>query len=272
MNHLRREQAPISAEAWKQIDDEASSRLRTYLAGRRLVDFEGPRGWDFSAVNLGRTEDVATGPSPNVAARIRRVQPLVELRVTFDLDRGALDNADRGDPAIELGPLDTAARQLALAENVTVFHGYEGGGIRGITEESSHAMLPVRGEWSAYPSAVASAVARLLGSGVSGPYGLALGDDAWLGVSETIERGGYPLLEHLSRIVGGPIVWAPGVVGGILISQRGGDFVMHSGQDLSIGYLDHDREKVTLYLEESFTFRVLEPEAAIALDRNGPDV
>jgi uncharacterized linocin/CFP29 family protein len=100
---------------------------------------------------------------------------------------------------------------------------------------------------------------------VSGPYGLALGDEAWLGVSETIERGGYPLLEHLTRIVGGPIVWAPGIVGGILISQRGGDFVIDSGQDLSIGYLDHDTSTITLYLEESFTFRVLEPDAAIAL-------
>jgi uncharacterized linocin/CFP29 family protein len=271
VNHLRRELAPVSTAAWKQIDDEASSRLRTYLAARRLVDFDGPRGWEYSAIDLGRADDLAVAPSPNVVAQLRRVQPLVELRVTFNLDRSDLDNADRGDPAIELGPLDIAVRQLALAENVAVFHGYEAGGIRGITEESSYPLIPIRGDWSAYPSAVASAVAKLRGNGVSGPYGLALGDEAWLGVSETIEPGGYPLLEHLTRIVGGPIVWAPGVAGGILISQRGGDFIIHSGQDLSIGYLDHDQQEVTLYLEESFTFRVLEPEAAIGLDRNGPD-
>jgi uncharacterized linocin/CFP29 family protein len=265
MNHLFRELAPISAAAWKQIDDEASSRLKTYLAARRLVDFEGPRGWEYSAADLGRAVAVAAAPSLNVTAQLRKVQPLIELRVTFSLQRADLDNADRGDPAIELGPLAAAARQLALAENVAIFHGYEAGGIRGITEESSHSLLPVRGEWSAYPNAVASAVARLRGSGVSGPYGLALGDEAWLGVSETIERGGYPLLEHLTRIVGGPIVWAPGVTGGILISQRGGDFVLDSGQDLSVGYLQHDLGEVVLYLEESFTFRVLEPDAAIAL-------
>jgi uncharacterized linocin/CFP29 family protein len=265
VNHLLRELAPISAAAWEQIDDEASSRLRTYLAARRLVDFEGPHGWEHSATDLGRAADLPGAPSPNVSARLRRVQPLVELRVTFTLNRDDLDNADRGDPAVELGPLATAVRQLALAENVAVFHGYSDGGIKGITEQSSHSLLPVQGEWSAYPNVVASAVARLRGSGVSGPYGLALGDEAWVGVSETIERGGYPLLEHLTRIVGGPIIWAPGVVGGILISQRGGDFVIDSGEDLSIGYLDHDRREVTLYLEESFTFRVLEPDAAIAL-------
>jgi uncharacterized linocin/CFP29 family protein len=265
MNHLRRELAPITAAAWTQIDSEASSRLRTYLAARRLVDFEGPYGWDHSAFEIGSAEKVPDAPSPGVEAKVRKVQPLVELRVTFTLDRDELDDADRGNRAIELGPLSVAARQLALAENVAVFHGYPAGGIRGITEESSHSLLPVRGEWSLYPGAVASAVARLRGGGVSGPYGLALGDEAWLGVSETIERGGYPLLEHLTRIVGGPIVWAPGIVGGILISQRGGDFVIDSGQDLSIGYLDHDTSTITLYLEESFTFRVLEPDAAIAL-------
>src|ERR1700722_20192641 len=138
MNHLFRDLAPISSAAWKQIDDEATSRLQTYLAARRLVDFEGPRGWEYSATDLGRTVDLTDSPSPNVTAQHRQVQPLVELRVTFSLERRDLDGADRGDQAIELGPLDAAARQIALAENVAVFHGYEAGGIRGITEESSH--------------------------------------------------------------------------------------------------------------------------------------
>jgi uncharacterized linocin/CFP29 family protein len=265
VNHLLRAHAPISDDAWRQIDDEAASRLRPYLAARRLVDFDGPRGWRHSAHDLGTTTALETAPAPNVDARLRRVQPLVELRVTFSLERAALADADRGNRAIDLGPLDAAARQIALAENVAVFHGFAAGGIRGITEESSHSLMAVGGDWLRYPGVVASAVARLRGAGVAGPFGLALGDAEWLGVSETIEAGGYPLLEHLARIVGGPIVWAPGVAGGILISQRGGDFVLDSGQDLSVGYLHHDADVVTLYLEESFTFRVLEPDAAIAL-------
>jgi uncharacterized linocin/CFP29 family protein len=47
--------------------------------------------------------------------------------------------------------------------------------------------------------------------------------------------------------------------------MRGGDFVLDCGQDLSIGYLDHTAETVRLYFEESIAFRVLEPDAAIAL-------
>lgn len=51
----------------------------------------------------------------------------------------------------------------------------------------------------------------------------------------------------------------------MVLSQRGGDFTLSVGQDLSIGYLDHDADTVNLYLEESFTFQTEEPDAAIAL-------
>ncbi|MGH8917966.1 MAG: family 1 encapsulin nanocompartment shell protein, partial [Actinomycetes bacterium] len=175
-----------------------------------------------------------------------------------------LANASRGNHAIDLGPLEEAAKAIALAENTAVFHGYPGAGIRGITEASSHDHVQASGEWGEFPQAVAVAVERLLLAGIGGPYGLALGDDAWVGVVEATERGST-LIGHLSTIVNGPIVWAPGAHGGIVVSQRGGDFTIDSGQDLSIGYSHHDADTVTLYLEESFTFRVEEPDAAVAL-------
>jgi uncharacterized linocin/CFP29 family protein len=84
-------------------------------------------------------------------------------------------------------------------------------------------------------------------------------------IVETTEFGGHLLLDHLRKILDGPLVWAPGIEGGILLSLRGGDFEFDCGQDLSIGYLDHDADVVRLYIEESFSFRVLEPDAAVAL-------
>ena len=76
---------------------------------------------------------------------------------------------------------------------------------------------------------------------------------------ETTEHGGYPVLEHLRLIVGGPVVWAPAVDGAVVLSQRGDDFELVVGQDLSIGYTDHDADSVGLYLEESITFRAAGP-------------
>jgi uncharacterized linocin/CFP29 family protein len=50
-----------------------------------------------------------------------------------------------------------------------------------------------------------------------------------------------------------------------VLSQRGGDYSFELGNDLSIGYTSHDSTSVRLYLEESFTFNVLEERAAVAL-------
>jgi uncharacterized linocin/CFP29 family protein len=47
--------------------------------------------------------------------------------------------------------------------------------------------------------------------------------------------------------------------------SRGGDFDLHIGEDVSIGYLGHDDKKVRLYLEESLTFLLLTTEASVAL-------
>jgi uncharacterized linocin/CFP29 family protein len=73
------------------------------------------------------------------------------------------------------------------------------------------------------------------------------------------------VFDHLREILGGPIVRAPGVLGAIVMSLRGGDFLFESGEDLSLGYEHHDADKVYLYLEETFSFRVATPEAAVAL-------
>jgi uncharacterized linocin/CFP29 family protein len=265
VSHLLRAHAPITEAGWERLDAEARERLSPALAARRLVDFSGPHGWQHSAVNLGRAVELGDSPSEGVGAAQRRVLALVELRAPFAISRSELADADRGAEDPDLGPLDEAARQIAVAENAAVFHGWQAAGITGIAEASPHDAIELGENCERYPRHVAKAVESLLSAGVDGPYGLALGPDAYTNVLETSEHGGYPLLEHLREILGGPIVWAPGVRGAVVLSIRGGDFLFECGEDLSVGYDDHDAEAVRLYIEESFSFRVATPEAAVAL-------
>jgi uncharacterized linocin/CFP29 family protein len=265
VSHLLREHAPITEASWELLDSEARERLAPALAARKLVDFAGPRGWEHSATNLGRTQELADTPAEAVAARQRRVLPLVELRARFSVSRSELDAADRGAKDVDLESLDEAARRIAAAENAAVFHGWSAAGIAGISEASTHEQIALGEDCERYPRHVAKAVDALRAAGIGGPYGLALGPEVHTRVLETSEHGGYPLLEHLREIVGGPIVWAPAVQGGAVVSMRGGDFLFESGEDLSIGYESHDAETVQLYLEESFNFLAATPEAAVAL-------
>jgi uncharacterized linocin/CFP29 family protein len=265
VSHLLREHAPITERGWRTLDEEARERLTPALAARKLVDFSGPHGWDYSATNLGRSAELAEAPGEGISARQRRVLGLVELRAGFSVARSELDDAERGAEDIDLEALDQAARRIASAENATVFHGWQPAGITGVIEGSTNEPIALGDDCERYPRHIAKAVDALRAVGVGGSYGLALSPEAHTRVLETSQHGGYPLLEHLGKILGGPIIWAPGVEGGAVLSLRGGDFVLESGEDLSIGYLSHDAESVELYLEESFSFRVTTPEAAVAL-------
>jgi uncharacterized linocin/CFP29 family protein len=263
VNHLLREHAPITDAGWAELDQEARERLEPALAARKVVDFSGPHGWDYSATNLGRAEPLSDGEG--ISACRRLVLPLIELTAEFTVSRRELRDLERGAADIDLDALDEAARRIALAENRAVFHGWEAAGITGITEASALEALTLGENCELYPRHVATAVEALLSAGVEGPYGLALGPAAYRRVLQTSEHGGYPLLNHLREIIGGPLVWSPGVDGAVVVSLRGGDFLFESGEDLSIGYDSHDATTVNLYLIESFTFRVAGDDAAVTL-------
>ena len=264
-SHLRREQAPIAAAAWQAIDDEAQRTLRHFLAGRPLVDVDGPHGWRHGAVDLGRAEPLPSSPGVGVEGRVRQVQPVVELRTPFRLGRAELDAAERGADDPDLQPLVDAARRAAEAEDRVVFLGYRDGGITGSAEASPYPALPITDDYGEYPRLAARAVAELRRAAVGGPYGIALGPRCYTGVVETTEHGGYPVLQHLHTILGGPVIWAPAVDGAVVVSLRGGDYRFSAGQDCAVGYAGHDDDAVDLYLEESFTFRVVDERAALAL-------
>jgi uncharacterized linocin/CFP29 family protein len=263
MNNLHRELAPISDAAWSQIEEETSRTLKRYLAARRVVDLQGPGGAALSAVGAGHLRNVEA-PGDNILVRQREVKALVELRVPFDLDRQQIDDVERGANDADWQPAKDAARRIAFAEDRAIFDGYGAAGIEGIRQGTSNPVMTLPADVIAYPDAIAQAVSQLRLVGVNGPYSVLLSADAYTGLSETRDHG-YPVLEHIKRLVDGEIIWAPAIEGAFVLTTRGGDFDLHIGQDISIGYLSHTDAAVRLYLQETFTFLLLTTEAAVAL-------
>ncbi len=263
MNNLHRELAPISDKAWAQIEEEASRTLKRHLAARRVVDVQGPKGLELSAVGTGHLHQIQA-PGDGIQATQRDAKALVELRVPFELARQAIDDVERGATDSDWSPVKEAARKIAYAEDRSVFDGYAAAGIEGIRQGSSNPPLTLPSNVKGYSGAVAQAVSQLRLAGVNGPYALLLGAEAYTAVSAGSDEG-YPVLHHIQRLVDGEIVWAPAIEGGFVLSTRGGDFELDIGQDISIGYLSHSRTIVELYLQETFTFRLLTTEAAVVL-------
>jgi len=265
MDDLLRDRAPITKAAWEEIDRQAAKTLKVALGARKMVDFKGPYGWDKSSLNLGRALSLAQGTASGVDVRLRQVQPLVEFRAIFELRRSELDDINRGAPDADLAPVVEAAQAIALAEDGAVFAGFEAAGIAGIVQAAGDEVQPISDDYEKYPGAVAEAIHILRARGVGGPYGIALGPRCFTALNKTIARNGYPVIEQVRSLLGGPTVAVPAVNGAVVLSLRGGDFEMTVGRDLSVGYLDHTRDTARFYIEESMTFRVMGAEAAVPL-------
>lgn len=266
-SHLRRHDAPFGREVWQRIDEDAAQALRTYRSARKLVEVEGPRGWQKSAVGLGRVRTASADElvTEGLELKQRRVLPLLELRVPFAVARAELEAIERGAQDPDLDALTDACRRIARAEDRIVFYGHVDTGVGGIAGDTPHAPIALPGDFTDYPSVIAEAIERLRIAGVEGPYTLALGP-RWYDAIARTTGAGYPILEHVRRLLDGPPVWSPALDdGGILLSRRGGDYRLVIGQDATVGYRGHDAEHVHLYVEESMTFRLLSPEAGVAL-------
>lgn len=263
MNNLHRELAPISDAAWAQIEEETTRTLKRYLAGRRVVDVPAAGGIALPGVGTGHLQPIAA-PEEGILANQREVKPLVELRVPFQLSRQAIDDVERGSEDSDWQPAKDAAKKIAFAEDRAIFNGYPAANIQGIRECTSNPIQTLPADVRDYPDAIAHAISQLRLMGVNGPYSVLLGADEYTTLAETRDHG-YPALEHVKRIVDGNLIWAPAIEGAFVVTTRGGDFQLNIGEDVSIGYRSHNDAMVELYLQETFVFRTLTSEAAVAL-------
>ena len=263
MNNLYRDLAPITELAWAAIELEAARTFKRHIAGRRVVDVSEPGGPVTAAVSTGRLLDVAA-PSDGVVSHLRASQPLVRLRVPFTLSRTEIDAVERGSQASDWDPVKAAAKKLAFVEDRAIFEGYSAASIEGIRQTSSNPALTLPADAREVPDAISQALSALRLAGVDGPYSVLLSADAYTAVSETSDHG-YPILEHLNRLVDGDIIWAPAIDGAFVVTTRGGDFDLQLGTDVAIGYTSHDADTVELYLQETLTFLVYTAEASVAL-------
>jgi uncharacterized linocin/CFP29 family protein len=263
MNNLYRELAPITELAWAEIELEATRTYKRHIAGRRVVDVSDPGGPVTAGVSTGHLVDVKP-PSDDVTAHLRESKPLVRLRVPFTLQREDIDDVERGSQDSDWDPVKAAAKKLAFVEDRAIFEGYAAAQIEGIRQASSNPALALPDDARQIPDVISQALSELRLAGVDGPYSVLLSADVYTAVSETTEHG-YPIREHLNRLVDGDIIWAPAIDGAFVLTTRGGDFDLQLGTDVSIGYTSHDADTVQLYMQETLTFLVYTAEASVAL-------
>jgi len=265
MDYLRRHTAPLSDRVWKALDGAVVQAARHVLAARRIATFDGPRGWEHVATRLGSmtpcrsAEGQATVCVPDVVL-------LPEIRVDFSLPWATVENFERGAPVLDTATAETAARELALAEDRVAFYGDPtGAGFLG----SKESPRVTTGEWTRHGRVLADlvkAVETLDAAGIPGPYEAVLAPARYYAYLQAVDDTGYPTARQLRDVLGAvhrsPVVREAGAV----FSTRGGDFVITVGGDLATGYRLHDRDAIHLFCVETLAPQTVTPEAVCILE------
>ena len=220
---LYRQLAPITNEAWDEIDERAEDVLKSYLSARKVVKVNGPKGLDYNVITEGRLENIKE--EKDICYGVYQVQPLTEVRIEFEMDRWELDNISRGARDIDYEPLENAMKELALFEENAIYNGLEKAMIKGIDSYSK--------------------------------LGISFGNDPTT-IMEAITKGLIQLKKYFEP---GPYTLV--VNGAYLLPYNHDDLELTIGKDISIGYQEHTAEKVRFFTTESFTFRVLNPDLIV---------
>lgn len=253
---LYRELAPISGDVWAEIDERASEVLKSYLSARRVVNVNGPKGFKHNVITDGRlseTEELDNG----VCYGNYKVQPLVESRVEFDMDRWELDNLQRGAKDIDYEPLEIAMRDIALFEENAIYNGLENALIEGIDKAMELKPIKFGDDPEAIMAAITEGLTELRKNYVQKPFCLVVNDEAYKRILS--KETAYPLDERIEKLIAGKIIFSHVVDGAYLLPLDHEDLELTIGRDFSIGYQDHTAETVKFFVTESFTFRVLDP-------------
>src|SRR5437762_728264 len=262
MEWLRRNAAPLSEKVWKEVDEIAASMFKQTIVARRILNFDGPRGWNHVATQLG-TFKPAKAPSASGKVRfsVPDVMLLTELRVDFTIPWADIDIFERVGPTLESKSIEEAARDMALAEDALVFYGSSTNPGILTSKETPRVALSDWSQPGRLVTDLLAAVEKLDTLGVKGPYEAVLSPHHYYSyLRQTGEGGVYPAAKQLGIVIA-KVYNSPAVDGAVLFSTRGGDFMITVGGDFIVGYRSHDETSVHLFCVETIAAQLLTPEA-----------
>lgn len=252
---LYKDLAPITKEAWNQMEDRLMEVFKSYLSARKVVKVYGPKGFDFNVITEGRLGEIKE--DGDIYYGNYYVLPLTEARVEFEMSRWELDNISRGAKDINYEPLEEAAKKIALFEENAIYNGLENANIDGLIKSAEGEPITFGDNPNSIMDSISKGIVRLKEAYQEGAFNLIVGEKAYRKIisGETA----YPLDRRIEELLEGKIIYSHVIDGALLVPHDHEDLEMTIGRDLSIGYQSNDNEKVRFFITESFTFRVLDP-------------
>ncbi len=257
---LGREDAPLSGKLWGLLDSTMLGIARGELAGRKLLEVDGPYGLGLKSVPLA-DEEVEDG------VFVSSGLPVTVLQRTFSLNMRDLAAFEREPSSLDLRPLVEATLDVVRKEDEIVFKGstrttglMTGAGV-------VNAGLSDWSEVGAAERDVVGAVSAMDSVGMHGPYALALGPQRYNLLLRRFETAAVSELDVVRAIATAGVIKAPALEDGGVLVQAGKEFAhIIVGQDLSLGFIGPSGGgRLEFSVSESLAVRILVPQAVCVL-------
>lgn len=264
MEILNRGNAPFGDGVWGEVDTVMGEFLSKRLTLRSVVDFVDGYGYDTDAITTKQLKKVQSKGGLSISTR----EPLrmVEIKKSFKLPAEVIEDIKRGVSDYDDSVFADATNEFAASENNMILQGIKQAGIEGILANKEVQSINANSTKEIL-SAVAKAIGMFNKEFVQGGFKLVI-SSATMAKLYTEFFDGISVKAKLDDILStGQIVINEDIGDdtALIISQQGEDFEFYSGLDVSIGFEKELKDGVELFLLETCAFRVLGPEAAIAI-------
>lgn len=256
---LYRDLAPVSQEAWDEMEETLMEVFRTYLSARKVVKVVGPKGFDYNVISEGRLDRIEE--ESGLCHGNYKVLPLTEVRIEFEMNKWELDNIVRGAKDINYDNLEKAAEKVALFEEDAIYNGCEKAQIKGLIKSAEKEDMKFGKDAKEILDSIAEGMIELRRAYQEGPFTLVVGEEAYRRIVS--QGSNYPLEKRIENLTGKGIVYSHVLDGALLIPYNHDDLEMTIGQDLSLGYQSSDNKNIRFFITESFAFRVLDPDIIV---------
>ena len=186
---------------------------------------------------------------------------------TFSLSKSVIEDIQRGVSDYDDSTLREVANDFSQIENSIILSGLSGANIDGIITNPEIKSIEVKSTKDIL-AGVAKAMGVFNQEFVSGTFKLVVSSQT-LGKLYTEFFDGFSVKTKLDDILGSNEIIVNQTIGddkALLISQRGGDFEFYSGLDVCVGFEKELDKSIELFLLQTLSFRVINPEAAILLN------
>jgi uncharacterized linocin/CFP29 family protein len=264
-DYLMRDDAPLSAKEWEQLDEIVISAARRVLVGRRFISLAGPLGFGTQVVPLDKVEgsdacrdDGDTCTEDDVVHITRRqFIPMTLIHKDFFLAWRDVEAAHQSSAELGLGLAAAAAVRVAQAEDEMIF--------QALLNADGRQTTPLK-NWETSGNALMNVVEgrqALADAGFYAPYALVVSTALYADLQRVYKGSGRQEQKLVSNIADGGIFQSPLLAPkqALMISQGPYHLDLAVGQDMVTAYLGPEEMEHRFRVLETLALRVKHPEA-----------